>query len=50
MNDLFRDKLKEILKLQNIIKKGDLNYKSTRGRSYNFCKYSLPIAFFKRYT
>ena len=47
MNNLFRDKLKEILKLQNIIKNGDLNYKSTRRRTYNFCKYSLPIVFLR---
>ena len=28
MNHLIRVKLKEIVKLQDIIKKGDLNYKS----------------------
>ena len=44
MNDLIRAKLKEIIKLQDIIKK-DLNYKSKRGKSYNFGKYSLPIVF-----
>ena len=32
MNDLIRAKLKEIIELQNIIKKDDLNYKSKRGR------------------
>ena len=49
MNGLIRAKLKEITKLQDIIKKGDLNYKSKRGKSYNFGKNSLPIVF-KGYT
>ena len=44
MNDLIRAKLKEIIKLQDVIKK-DLNYKSKRRKSYNFGKYSLPIVF-----
>ena len=38
MNDFIRDKLKEIVKLQHIIK-------SKCGKTYNFGKYSLPIAF-----
>ena len=45
MNDLIRTKLKEIVKLQDIIKKDYLNYKLKRGKTYNFGKYSLPIAF-----
>ena len=47
MNDLIRAKFKEIVKLQDIIKKDDLNYKLKRGKTS--CKYSLPIVF-KRYT
>ena len=38
MNDLIRVKLKKIVKLQDIIKKVDLNYKSKRGKTYNFGK------------
>ena len=45
MNDFIRDKLKEIVKLQHIIKKDDLTCKSKCGKTYNFGKYSLPIAF-----
>ena len=45
MNDLIRTKLKEIVKLQDIIKKDYLNYKLKCGKTYNFGKYSLPIAF-----
>ena len=45
MNDLIQAKLKEIVELQDIIKKDDLNYKSKRGKSYNFSKNSLPIVF-----
>ena len=33
--------------MQNIIKKYDPNYKSKRGKTYNFSKYSLPIAFLR---
>ena len=47
MNDLIRTKLKEIVKLQDVIKKNDLNYKSKRGKTYNFGKYSLPIFFLR---
>ena len=49
MNDLICAKLKEIIKLQDIVKKDDLNYKSKHGKTYNFCKYSLHIVF-KGYT
>ena len=42
MNGLIR--AKEILNLQDI-KKDNLNYKSKRGKTYNFGKYSLPIVF-----
>ena len=45
MNDLIRVKLKEIVKLQDIIKKDDLNYKSKHRKPDNFGKYSLPITF-----
>ena len=45
MNDLTRAKLKEIVELNDIIKKDDLNYKSKRRKTYNFSKYSLPIVF-----
>ena len=55
MNDLIRAKLKEIVKLQDIIKKDDLNYKSKRGKYLR--KYYAEILvnihyllFFKRYT
>ena len=45
MNDLIRVKLEEIVNFQYIIKKDDLNYKSKRGKTYNFSKYPLPIVF-----
>ena len=45
MNGLIRAELKRIIELQDIIKKDDLNYKSKRGKTYNFSKYSLPIVF-----
>ena len=38
MNDLIRSKLKGTVELQDIIKKDDLNYKSKRGKTYNFSK------------
>ena len=47
MNDLIRAKLKEIVKLQDIIKKDDLNYKSKCRQTYNFGKYLLPIIFLR---
>ena len=46
MKNLIRAKLKEIVELQNV-KKDDLNYKSKREKTFNFSKYSLPIAFLK---
>ena len=45
MNDLILAKLKEIVELQDIIKKDNLSYKSKHGKTYNFGKYSLPIIF-----
>ena len=54
MNDLIRDKLKENINLQDIIKKHDLGYKTTSKKSLiiilnylidNFNKYSLSIVF-----
>ena len=45
INGLIRAKLREIVELQDIIKKDDLNYKSHRGKTYNFSKYSVPIVF-----
>ena len=45
MNDLIRAKLKEIVKLQVIIKKDDLNYK--RAKTYIFGKYSPPLVFLR---
>ena len=47
MNDFILVKLKEIVYLQNIIKKHDLNYKSERGKTYNIGKHSSPIAFLR---
>ena len=49
MNDLIRDKLKEIVNLQDVIKTDELYYKSERRKVYNFSEYSVPIVF-KRYT
>ena len=46
MNYLLDVKLKEIVNFQDIIKKDDLNYKSKRGKTYNFGKYSLRIVFY----
>ena len=45
MTDLIRAKLKEIVQLQDIIKKDDLNYKSKGGKAWNISKYSLSIIF-----
>ena len=45
MNDLICAKLKEFVESQDIIKKDDVNYKSKRGTTYSFSKYSLPIVF-----
>ena len=49
MNDLFRNKLKEIVNLLDIIKIDNLCYKLKSKKAYNFSEYSLPIVF-KRYT
>ena len=45
MNNLIRTKLKEIVELQDIIKKDDLNDKLKCGKTHNFSKYSLPNVF-----
>ena len=41
MNDVIHANLKEIVTLQDIIKKCNLNYKSKCGKTYNFGKCSL---------
>ena len=45
MNDLIliRDKLKEIVNLQDIVKTDNLSYKSKSKKVYNFSEYSLSI-------
>ena len=48
MNDLIRAKLKEIVELQGIIKKDDLSYKSKRGKTCNFSKYSLSTEIYMK--
>ena len=45
MDDLIRDKLKQIVNFQDIIITVDLNYKSKRVKTYNVGKYSLYIVF-----
>ena len=45
VNNLVREKFLKIVNLQDIIKKDNLNYKSKCGKTYNFGKYSSPIAF-----
>ena len=45
MNDLISDKLKEIVNLQDIIKKYNLRYKSKSKKVYNFNEFSFPIVF-----
>ena len=47
INDLVCAKLKEIVLLQDIIKKDDLNYTSKCVKANNFSKYSLPILFLR---
>ena len=47
MNNLICPNLKEIVKLRDVIKKDDLNYKSKGRKTYNFGKYSLLIVFSK---
>ena len=49
MNNLIRAKLKEIVELQDIIKKGDLNYKSKRGKLITLVNIHC-LLFFKRHT
>ena len=43
MNDLIRDKLKEIVNLQDIIKTDNLRYKSRSRKAYNSSEYSILI-------
>ena len=47
MNDLIHAKLKQTVKLQDIIKKDDLNHKSKGGKIYSFGIYSLSIDFLR---
>ena len=47
MNDLIRDKLKETVNSQDIIKKDNLIYKSKSRKVYNFSEYSLPVVFLR---
>ena len=47
MNDLIRAKSIERFKLSDIIKKDDLNYKWKSGKTDNFGKYPLLIAFLR---
>ena len=47
MRDLIRDKLKEIVNLQDIIKADNLSYKSISRIVYNFSECSLPIVFLR---
>ena len=47
MNELIRVKLKKIVNLQDIIKKDELNFKSKHEKTFNFGKYSLPVAFLR---
>ena len=44
---MIRDKLKEIVNLQAIIKMDELHYKSKPRKVYNFSEYSLPIVFLR---
>ena len=45
MNNLIRDKLKETVNLQDIIKTDNLRYKSKSRKISNFSEYYLPIVF-----
>ena len=47
INNLICAKLNKIVNWQDIIKKDIVNYKSKRGKTYNFWKYSLPIVFLR---
>ena len=49
MNDLIRDKIKEIINMQDIIETDNLRYKLKSRKDFDFSKYSLSIVF-KRYT
>ena len=45
LNDLIINKLKDTIKLQELIKTDDLYYKSKHRKIYNFTKYYLLIVF-----
>ena len=45
LNNLIMNKLKEIIKLQGIIKTDDLYYQPKRRKIYIFAEYYLPIVF-----
>ena len=45
MNDLIRNKLKEIVHLQDFIKMDNICYKLKSRKVHNFNEYSLPIVF-----
>ena len=45
LNDLILDKIKEMIKFQDIIKADDLYYKSKCRKIYSFTEYSLPSVF-----
>ena len=47
MNDLMRDKLKKITKLQTSIELNKLDYKAKSEKRYNFSNISLPIIFLR---
>ena len=47
MIDLLRKKMKEIVNLQDIIKKDNLHYKSKSEKGYNVSEYFLPIVSLK---
>ena len=44
-NDLTTYKSQEIIRLQDVIKSNEVNYKSKRGKTYNFNIYPLTIVF-----
>ena len=44
--NLIKDRLKEIIELENSIKINDLNYLSAK-KNYNFSNYSVPIVFLR---
>ena len=43
LNNLITHKLKEIVKLQDIIKLNNLSYASNHEKKYNFSKSTLPM-------